>query len=152
MNENKPFRLFVIMLVLLTASVVLPADVYAEGFTQPTYRLYHPGTKDHHYTLDLNEYQVLGGRGWVQEGVAWYSDEATSIPVYRLYHSSTFNHHYTRDYNEYQVLGGCGWVQEGVAWYGSPDNSGQSGGASGGSRCQGGAGDGRDPRCPDDAM
>ncbi len=44
------------------------------GPTTPTlvsrYRLYSDITKEHHYTTDLNEYNVLGTRGWTLEGVA----------------------------------------------------------------------------------
>ena len=76
-----------------------------------------PGTLDHHYTIDSNEYQVLADRGWQQEGVAWDSRDSSAVPVYRLYHEGTRDHHYTKDYNEYQVLGQRGWKQEGVAWY-----------------------------------
>ena len=79
--------------------------------------------RDSHYTKDYNEYQVLAGRGWKQEGLAWYSDEAEGVPVYRLYHEGTLNHHYTKDYNEYQVLGQRGWKQEGVAWYGVAEDA-----------------------------
>ncbi|MBS8065626.1 hypothetical protein F6P60_11245, partial [Streptococcus suis] len=38
----------------------------------PVYRLYHPGLRVHLYTKDANEYTVLAGRGWRQEGVAFY--------------------------------------------------------------------------------
>ena len=38
----------------------------------PIYRLYHPGIKRHLYTKDAGEYQILGQRGWQQEGVAFY--------------------------------------------------------------------------------
>ncbi len=94
-----------------------------ESSAVPVYRLYHAGTRDHHYTKDYNEYQVLAGRGWKQEGVAWYSDDVEGVPVYRLYHEGTLNHHYTKDYNEYQVLAGRGWKQEGVAWYGVAEDT-----------------------------
>ena len=39
------------------------------------YRLYYAPTLDHHYTMDANEYRVLGTRGWKQEGIAWYSND-----------------------------------------------------------------------------
>ena len=88
---------------------------YAEG---TVYRLYYAPTLDHHYTMDANEYQVLGARGWIQEGIAWHSDDKDhGVPVYRLYHPGTLNHHYTMDAWEYKVLGGRGWTQEGIAWY-----------------------------------
>ncbi len=48
---------------------------HAEG---TVYRLYYAGTKDHHYTMDENEYRVLATRGWEQEGVAWPSTASTT--------------------------------------------------------------------------
>ena len=60
---------------------------HAEG---TVYRLYYAGTKDHHYTMDENEYRVLATRGWEQEGVAWYGavnwgtgGGGSSVPVTR---------------------------------------------------------------------
>lgn len=96
---------------------------YAEG---TVYRLYYAPTLDHHYTMDANEYQVLGARGWIQEGIAWHSDDKDhGVPVYRLYHPGTLNHHYTMDAWEYKVLGGRGWKQEGIAWYSAPKGEGK---------------------------
>lgn len=96
---------------------------HAEG---TVYRLYHAGTLDHHYTMDSNEYRVLGSVGWIQEGIAWYSDDKDhGRPVYRLYHAATLNHHYTMDENEYRVLGSVGWKQEGIAWYSAPKDEGK---------------------------
>lgn len=96
---------------------------YAEG---TVYRLYYAPTLDHHYTMDANEYQVLGARGWIQEGIAWHFDDKDhGVPVYRLYHPGTLNHHYTMDAWEYKVLGGRGWKQEGIAWYSAPKGEGK---------------------------
>ena len=96
---------------------------YAEG---TVYRLYYAPTLDHHYTMDANEYQVLGARGWIQEGIAWHSDDKDhGVPVYRLYHPGTLNHHYTMDAWEYKVLGGRGWKQEGIAWDSAPKGEGK---------------------------
>jgi hypothetical protein len=88
------------------------------------YRLYHDGTKEHHYTTDEYEYLVLGTWGWVQEGVAHrvYRDATpvggvTPVPLYRLYHPGVQQHHWTVDSNEYDVLGSLGWIQEGVDGY-----------------------------------
>ena len=68
--------------------------------------------------MDAWEYKVLGGRGWKQEGIAWYSaPKGEGKPVYRLYHRGTLDHHYTKDAWEYKVLAGRGWTQEGIAWY-----------------------------------
>ena len=115
----KKNRVIACMVVLAAAGALLMEPCQA-AFAAPiktVYRLYHPGTLDHHYTMDANEYQVLAGRGWKQEGVAWDSRDSSAVPVYRLYHEGTRDHHYTKDYNEYQVLAGRGWKQEGVAWY-----------------------------------
>ena len=54
--------------------------------TRFLYRLYHPGLRDHLYTKDPNEYNVLGGRGWQQEGVAWKTSLSQGEKVYRLFH------------------------------------------------------------------
>lgn len=82
----------------------------------PVYRLYHPGLKAHLYTKDANEYQVLAGRGWKQEGVAFTSSKEEGEPVYRLYHSGLKVHLYTKDAYEYQTLASRGWKQEGEAY------------------------------------
>ena len=121
----KKNRVIACLAALAAAGALLtaPCQVAFASPVKTVYRLYHPGTLDHHYTTDANEYQVLAGRGWKQEGVAWYSDEAEGVPVYRLYHEGTLNHHYTKDYNEYQVLGQRGWKQEGVAWYGVAEDA-----------------------------
>ena len=59
---------FVCACILVSSPTVSMASNYS-----PVYRLYYEGTKDHHYTMDRNEYDVLAGRGWRQEGIAWYS-------------------------------------------------------------------------------
>ncbi|OLF47141.1 hypothetical protein BU202_09275 [Streptococcus cuniculi] len=82
----------------------------------PVYRLYQPDLKVHLYTMDENEYRVLGTRGWHQEGQAWTSNNASGTPVYRLYHPGLKVHLYTMDTNEYKVLATRGWNQEGEAY------------------------------------
>lgn len=111
-------RVIVCLAALAAAGTLLvaPCQVAFAAPIKTVYRLYHPGTLDHHYTIDSNEYQVLADRGWQQEGVAWDSRDSSAVPVYRLYHEGTRDHHYTKDYNEYRVLGSVGWKQEGVAW------------------------------------
>ena len=114
----KKNRVIACLAALAAAGALLAAPCQA-AFAAPiktVYRLYHPGTLDHHYTMDANEYRVLGSVGWQQEGVAWDSRDSSAVPVYRLYHEGTRDHHYTKDYNEYRVLGSVGWKQEGVAW------------------------------------
>lgn len=90
-------------------------DEVANAVTS-VYRLYHPGLQVHLYTKDLNEYKVLGTRGWIQEGEAWKIATQQGEPVYRLYHPGLRIHLYTKDTNEYKVLGTRGWIQEGEAY------------------------------------
>jgi ribosomal protein L35AE/L33A len=88
------------------------------------YRLYHDGTKEHLYTTDFNEYNVLGTRGWVKEGVAYkmltsgiYNGVAT-VPLFRLYHPGILQHMWTTDSNEGVVLGGtAAWSYESTIGY-----------------------------------
>lgn len=80
------------------------------------YRLYNPGLKVHLYTKDTNEYNVLAGRGWKQEGEAWRVVSSQAESVYRLYHSGLKVHLYTKDVNEYNVLANRGWKQERVSF------------------------------------
>jgi glucose/arabinose dehydrogenase len=96
----------------------------AASFTNQ-YRLYHDGTKEHLYTTDFNEYQVLGTRSWAQEGVAYRIfggfgsyNGACTIAFYRLYHSPSLQHHWTTDANEVAVLTTRpGWTYEGIIGY-----------------------------------
>ncbi|MBF0777381.1 GBS Bsp-like repeat-containing protein [Streptococcus cuniculi] len=88
----------------------------ATSVVASVYRLYHPGLQVHLYTRDVNEYKVLGTRGWKQEGESWKIATQQGEPVYRLYHPGLRIHLYTKDRNEYQVLGGRGWNQEGEAY------------------------------------
>ena len=75
------------------------------------YRLYFPVTKEHLYTTDLNEYNVLGTQGWQQEGAdasvfngpASVSGMAT-VPFWRLYYTTNMTHFWTTDRNEYLTL------------------------------------------------
>lgn len=47
--------------------------LFYSGGSVPIYRLYNPALRGLHLlTTDTNEYQVLPGRGWIQEGVAFY--------------------------------------------------------------------------------
>lgn len=43
------------------------------GGKKPVYRLYNKGLRVHLYTSDKNEVKVLGGRGWKNEGVSFYT-------------------------------------------------------------------------------
>nr|WP_162156470.1 SpaA isopeptide-forming pilin-related protein [[Eubacterium] cellulosolvens] len=86
------------------------------------YRLYHPHTKEHFYTSSKYEKDILMGRGWKYEGVAWYAPTISFTPVYRLYNPTLKDHHYTTDEHERDVLSSkYGWIYEGIGWY-SDDN------------------------------
>lgn len=88
-----------------------------EGYTTvPVYRLYHEGIQQHLYTKDRNEYQVLAGHGWRQEGIAWQTSMSNGASIYRLYQSDLKTHLYTTDEMEYRVLGYSSWAKEGVAY------------------------------------
>ena len=115
--KNKYLNACIAVVVAAGLLLAAPSQAAFGAPVQTVYRLYHSGTLDHHYPTDTNEYQVLAGRGWQQEGVAWASRDSSAVPVYRLYHEGTRDHHYTKDYNEYQVLADRGWSQEGIAWY-----------------------------------
>ncbi len=97
-------------------------SVVATTLTQ--YRLYHAGTKEHLYTTDANEYDVLGKNGWMREGVAYgvmtngYYQGVATIPLFRLYHPGIRQHHWTTDSNEANTLPRISdWVFEGTVGY-----------------------------------
>jgi hypothetical protein len=88
------------------------------------YRLYHDGTKEHLYTTDLNEYNILGTRGWVQEGIAYRMltngiyDGVATIPLFRAYHPGILQHHWTTDSNEALTISGYpSWFYETTVGY-----------------------------------
>jgi uncharacterized protein (TIGR03437 family) len=83
----------------------------ATGNLTPFYRLYSDVTKEHLYTTDANEYNVLATRNWAQEGpVGQILNGPRAIggvnakPFYRLYNSSSLQHLWTTDRNEYFTL------------------------------------------------
>jgi len=96
------------------------------GVSEPVYRLYSPVTNEHLFTSDVNEYNTLATRGWIQENVAfnWYTSAVTvngvtAEPVYRLYDITNKTHLWTTDSNEYntwQAFAGT-WSAEGVVGY-----------------------------------
>jgi ELWxxDGT repeat protein len=89
-----------------------------EGVT-PTglHRLYHPGIKQHLWTVDAFEAQTLPSSGWVYEGVVGYilpAPSTSSIPLYRMAYASPLLHLWTIDQNEYTTLSSMGWAPEGA--------------------------------------
>ena len=99
-------------------STSLQSTVAASSAGVPVlrYRLYSDVSKEHHFTTDLNEYNVLGTMGWVREGTVGrvldnpgqYNGVA-AVPYYRLYDNSTAWHHWTTDANEYYTLAQYPW-------------------------------------------
>ena len=89
------------------------------------YRLFSPGTLEHLYTTDFNEYSVLPVCcAWNAEGAVYklFSGPGSylgvaAVPYYRLYNPSSHQHHWTTDLNEYTVLPTVGWQQEGTDGY-----------------------------------
>jgi hypothetical protein len=89
------------------------------------YRLYSPGTFEHLYTTDFNEYTVLPKCcAWMPEGAIYKVLKGpdtyggvNSVPYFRLYNPSSYQHHWTTDAFEYNFLPSVGWVQEGIDGY-----------------------------------
>jgi len=107
-----------------SSSLDVTVNATPAGFPTPRYRLYSPVTLEHHYTTDLNEYNVLGTMvgSWQQEGMigrifdnpATFNGVAT-VPYYRLYNLGSRWHHWTTDANEYHTLANTpGWSAEGI--------------------------------------
>jgi hypothetical protein len=100
-------------------------DPVAPANTVLQYRLYHDGTKEHLYTTDTNEYNVLGARGWTLEGSAYTmfsnpgtSSGTTTVPFFRLYHPASQQHLWTTDFNEALTLSDfTTWFYEGIIGY-----------------------------------
>jgi len=98
-----------------------PAAIGALAAT-PNFRLYHPSTGHHHWTLDANEYDVLPAFGWIQEGIDGYlfaRQAPGTVPLYRLYHPAAGGLHlWTTEAFERRVLTTTrGWFDEGIAGY-----------------------------------
>jgi hypothetical protein len=98
------------------------------------YRLYSPITLEHLFTTDENEYNVLGTRGWTQEGLGYkmLSSGGTfsgtfPVPFYRLYHDPSRQHHWTTDANEVTTLAErTDWTYEGIIGFILPTQVGTS--------------------------
>ena len=95
-----------------------PTALAAEGGTQEMHRLYNQWTGEHFYTADDNEFEVLVGIGWTDEGIGWVAP-TEGDEVYRLFNPYVEggDHHYTLDANEYEELQELGWEAEDVAWH-----------------------------------
>jgi hypothetical protein len=93
---------------------------YAPDSGTAVYRLYNPELRNHLYTTDTNEVQVLtASHGWQADNngkPVFYS--GGTVPIYRVYNEGLSGmHHLTSDYNEYITLPAYGWSQEGIKLY-----------------------------------
>ena len=95
------------------------------------YRLYSPGTYEHLYTTDQNEYNTLPVCcAWQPEGAiyrvfngAGTYDGVNAVPYYRLYNPSSYQHLWTTYASEYSFLPTVGWHQEGIDGYILPSSA-----------------------------
>ena len=98
---------------LLLGTTINESKANANDNLVPIYRLYNDYNKEHLYTSDAHEKDVLYSQyGWGYEGVGWYAPKG-GTPVYRLYNGSLHNHLYTTDLNEIKTLTSkYGWVMD----------------------------------------
>ncbi len=86
----------------------------------PYYRVYFNNLRQHFWTIDVNEYNILRADkvNTVDEGIDSYifrsEGVVTTIPLYRLVLTGTAIHHWTSDKNEFDVLIQNGWTAEGT--------------------------------------
>lgn len=87
----------------------------------PIYRVYHPQSGEHLYTVNGNEKNLLVAQGWRDKGIFGKSgSKEKSAPIYRLYNPNApqvSSHHYTMSGGERQYLIKKGWRDEGIAFY-----------------------------------
>ncbi len=89
--------------------------------TVPYYRLFIIGIRQHFWTTDANEYNVLRvqNKVLVDEGIDGYmflkAGIVGTVPLYRLVLKDTAVHHWTVDKNEFDFLVNTGvWLPEGA--------------------------------------
>jgi uncharacterized protein (TIGR03437 family) len=95
----------------------------------PWYRIYDPFSNSFLYSADTNEYNTLGARGFVQQGISGLAMNGpttvggtSNIAWYRVYVNSTNSHFWTSDRNEFLTLINQqqAYVGEGVAAFVMP--------------------------------
>lgn len=112
--------LCLIALVLAGAVCIVARKGGSTSDTEAVYGLYNSDTGEYFYTADADERKSLVGKGWENQGVAWYTPDpqkSKGIPVYRLSNSSGREHIYTTSKNEVDTLREAGWKREGICWY-----------------------------------
>jgi uncharacterized protein (TIGR03437 family) len=97
--------------------------------TGPWYRIYDPFSNSYLYTFDQNEYNTLGTRGFVLQGISGLVMDSpttvggiSNIAWYRVFVNSTQSHFWTSDRNEFLTLVNLqqAYVGEGVAAFVMP--------------------------------
>lgn len=91
----------------------------------PLYRLYAESVRQHHYTIDTNEYAVLSDQyaEWTGEGAQYFvyaGPGNETLPVYRFNHPGLNMHHFTISETEKNTIIGnpdWGYDYEGIAFY-----------------------------------
>lgn len=100
-----------------------------DGLT-PIYRCYNPNSGEHIYLKSVAEKDWLVSLGWNDEGICWYTDEATGDDacgnVYRVYNPNANggpgSHMYLTNRTEKDWLVSLGWNDEDVAFMSAHDN------------------------------
>jgi uncharacterized protein (TIGR03437 family) len=96
---------------------------------RPWYRIYDPFSRSYLYSSDKNEYDTLGARGFVHQGISGVVlDSPTTVggisnsAWYRVFVASTNSHFWTSDRNEFLTLINQqqAYVGEGVAAFVMP--------------------------------
>ncbi len=95
----------------------------------PWYRIYDPFSNSYLYSADQNEYNTLGTRGFVLQGISGlvmdtptFISGISNMAWYRVYVNSTNSHLWTSDRNEFLILINQqqAYVGEGVATFVMP--------------------------------
>ncbi len=108
------------VIALVAAIVAVPRPAAALDASVPVYRLYNEADGQHLITKDRNEFNVLCGRGWIDEGLA-FSCPQEGQDVYRLYNPSNGDHLYTTAVAERDGLVRRGWQDEGTGFHASAE-------------------------------
>lgn len=109
---------------MLSAPVEPEEPDEPETTAAPVYRLYNPFTLEHLLTTSESEFNDLGERGWIKEGIAWYAPE-DGAPVYRLYNPYDDGHFYTMDEKERDECVEAGWLLDGVVTHSAAEEDGE---------------------------
>lgn len=110
------------MLRAILLIYVLAVSTGAAGQLTPMYQLYHPGSTDHFYTIDLDtRIRARDFYGFTDQGVAFFV-ERTNVtdtrPLRRFYKGvPETDHFYTIDSVEANTVLNRNWVEEGVEGY-----------------------------------